>query len=360
MDAWLGRASAAPIKPAAKKAAASAASALPTTCENYALPAPLTRMLAAQAPTISKRMAWPLAGRLGFGCSPMDRPDCTEWLLQHAVRVVIDVSYGDVPDQRRFASAVRAANAVLIHMPMDSKHKMQRATTELYVSVCRTLGAVLSSARSADGVEGEPPFAVFVCDSRGGGVAALVVELLVATALHCTLADACVFVTRSWNNNLAESVAPQRMFPEGDVLKEAVTGMFARLREQPITAATSGGTAAAATSMEDTFVTHRVRSIGRAALKLLDLSASVLLVPPPFQRTQPMGVVTWVRKNEPVMQRSSSSSSYPTTSKRQWNRDDDDSEDDDNDDWDDDTPNWKNSRQRRGRAYDRHQDDNVL
>ena len=373
MDAWLGRTpSATAAKPSAKKAAAKTASTLPATWQDYHLPDHLVVRLNAQTPTVSKRMAWPIADRLGFGCSPMDRPDVNEWMRAHSVRVLVDVSHAEMPDKRRYIDGVRAANAVLVHMPLDSKHKMQRSVIESYVAICRVLCAVMRAARSAQPGVDEPSFAMFVCDSRGGGVAALVVEMIVALELHCTLDEACVYVTRTWNNNLPQSAAPTRMFPEGDVLKEAITGMFARLREQPITSAG----AEIASALESTFALHRVRGTARAALKLLDLPASVLLVSPPFQKTRPMAIVTWVRKNEPMPERSSSSSSSSyndgqTNTKRQWNDDDDDddSDDDDDDDDDDDSdddnlPDWKKSRKsqwsrRHRRSYSAHQDDNV-
>lgn len=346
MDKWLGRAPAAPTPTKAKKPAAST-TALPTDCHDWTLPDALEKRLAMQTPTVLKRIAWPIAGRLGFGSSFMDRGEPTQLIKDMSVRVIVDVTHGELRDQKRYASAVADANAVLVHLPLNSKHKMQEKSVQGYLSVCRTLHRVLQAARQGDG---EPPFAMYVCDSRGGGVAALVVEMLVALELHCSLADACVYVTRTWNTNLPEGAQPQRMFPEGEVLKAAISMLYGRLRDQPLA---TTAVASAADAVAAVFKTHRVPNTGRAALHLLELDASVTLSKAPFSRTAPMQVVVWLRKNDPLPPKPEPrESGWSERPKRRWrHRDDDGSESDSDDDDSDDGPRRRQWNRRHRRQW---------
>lgn len=340
MDRFLSGVSAPrPAQPKKSPAVVAAPFVLPDKCDGCDLPAELELMLRDQQPLSYKRACWPLPGRLGFGSSPMDRLDPAQWLLQNGVRVVIDVSDSGLDDIGNYAKAVSAANALLLCMPLSPKYKLQATTTSAYVAACRVLHRALHET-----VNAEFPFAIYVCDKRGGGVAALIVEMLIALEVPCKLVDACVYTTRCWNTNLADQVQPRQMFPEGDILKAAMGLIFARLRDQPIT----GQSGATSRRIEHTevFEAHRVAAMCRAATWLLDLDASLFKVAPSYERGQPLTVVVWARANAPPPPRPEKREDH-----RPWRRPNHDDDDDD------DASDSEDTSVRRKRRWRRRNDD---
>lgn len=306
MDRFLGQAPPAPARgksARAKQPTPSKPSAitLPADHEGYALVPSLDGMLLAQQRSSRGRMAWPVAGRLGFGCVPTDRIDPNEWLREYSVRVVVDVSGLPPRDMRDYVRHVSAANALLLHFPIDSRRKLQREEHLTTLSVLRTLHRILTSARRIG--EAEPKFAIFLCDSRGGGTAAMVVALLIALEFQCSLTDACVYTTRCWNLNLPESAPPQRMLPEGEVLKELVCSLHAQLRTPPLTSMMSSSSAAVEEQRrrEEVYTLHGVSHCAKAveAVLELDVEPHRLATRPPFSRELPLSIVTWIRRNDP-------------------------------------------------------------
>ena len=306
MDRFLGRAAPARLAPDKKKAKAAVATStgLPETQEGYNLPEELNLMLREQKPLGQKRVCWPIPARLGFGCSPMDRLEPATWLRANNVRVVVDVTFGGVQNLGRYGAVAHDADATLVLLPLSSKYKMKTSAVDGYLAACRTLHRVLHETANA-----EHPFAIYVCDSRGGGVAALIVAMFVAMETPCRLADACVYVTRCWNTNLADSVQPSRMYPEGDVLKTAIVSLFARLRDQPI------GASVPRPANQKLYAMHRCKSIAQASEWLLDLDPALFVRIPAFTRADPMSILLWSMKTMPVRE----------AVKRDWTcRDDDD------------------------------------
>lgn len=306
MDRFLGRQ---PPPPARGKSArakqsskpAAPAAVLPVDHEGYALTPVLDGMLMSQEPSTRGRMAWPIAGTLGFGCVPVDRIDPADWLREHSIRLVVDVSGLPPRDMRDYIRHVAAANALLLHFPIDSRRKLQRGEHLTALSVVRTLNRALTAARRIG--DREPRFAIFLCDSRGGGTAAMFAALLVALEFQCPLSDACVYTTRCWNLNLPESAPRQRMLPEGEMLKELACSMHAQLRTQPLTMMMSSSSAAAdeQARRDEIFTLHNVSNCAKAVEAVLDLDVEPhrLATRPPFSRELPLSIVTWLRRNDP-------------------------------------------------------------
>ena len=303
-------------KPAPAKKPQSANAENVLTVDSYPLSDAMTALLATH-PTAVPRIAWPIPGVLGMGMNPTDKSDPAGWLSEQHVRVVVDVA-ADEGGQRvrsQLITTAREAGAVVVTLPISSRLEMGTADREALVSACRVLHACLAAMIEAKHTGEQRAGSMYLCDSRGGGVAALIAILLIGVECNLDFDTARVYVTRCWRDKSVQNgLRAVRMFPEGDTLRKAGSLVAGRLRQQPIAMAPNESEESAT----PIFGAHRVVHMGRAMLTLCDMTAAAL---PgyrlPFDRLNPFSIVVWLQRT------GEQPADVPTlTRRRVWDEDD--------------------------------------
>lgn len=290
---------------------------LPESTIGHKLPPQLERFLEIHPPKQTK-IAWPIPSVLGFGAPPSEKPDATEFLKMYNIRILIDMTEQLDPNGF-YAKSVQSASTMLIRLEANSRVKLN---VTQFAAKCRIIRQSLAYIKQASDLGESQPMTMYVCDSRGGGTAALLVILLVAQQMSCSIEDAAVFVTRCWAehaNHLGSTVP--RMFPQSSDFKTDIFKIYDILRQRTI-----GGCRDDDEAIE-LFDTHNVKFTAMAALKLLELDRSLIIGAVPFEKANLFSVVTWLKKGQ--------------QSKRGFNRLVNYSDDDDDDDDDDRYPHQK-------------------
>lgn len=299
-----------------------------------------------------------------FGRQPSERSDPVEFLASHNVRVVIDVS-DDTRDAQFYQTLVVSARIVLIRLPINSRNKLGPAVRDSIVRTCRVLSHVVEALRESRAA-GDPKVpAVFLCDSRGGGTAALLGIALVSAVFSVNFEEASAYVTRCWQTKRVRILSERaiRMFPEGDWLKEGGRAICNALRQQPIAQSVSSAPNTTSSSYslispehEKILTAHGVLAAWRALSRVCMLDSRLMPYPLPFDTGRVMTVVMWLTKthdddNDDGHLPNVSSAPKRTFSRRVSRFGDDDSGDECNDDDDDDS-----HCHRRGSAH-KHRDE---
>ena len=278
-------------KSARARPVASIVKTLPECTTGYKLPEPLECLLG-KHPAPHTKTAWPIPGMLGFGASPRDKSNMPEFLSEHKIRVLVDMT-DQLDGIKQYAKEAATASTLLIRFAVNPKHKIN---VESFATKCRIIRQSFQYMKQAADSNERQPIAMYVCDSRGGGIAALLVMMIIAQEMLCSIEDAAVFVTRCWaeNCNHLGSAIP-RMFPESGELKNAVYPIYARLQQQPIAINFDK-------NANDIFVAHNVKCAAMALWKLLELDQTMIVGTMPFLKSNPIGAVAWLLKTEQVVQ----------------------------------------------------------
>lgn len=278
-------------KPPKPKITANSVKTLPECTTGYRLPESLESLLR-KHPEPQTKTAWPIPNMLGFGASPRDKSNMSEFLSTHKIRVLVDMT-DQLDGINQYAKDVATSSTLLIRFAVNPKHKIN---VESFASKCRIIRQSFQYMKQAADSDERLPIAMYVCDSRGGGIAALLVMMIIAQEMVCSIEDAAVFVTRCWAekcNHLGSAIP--RMFPESGELKNAVYPIYARLQQQPI--ATNFDKNAS-----EIFATHNVKHAAMALWKLLELDQTMIVSTMPFFKGKPISAVAWLVKTEKVVQ----------------------------------------------------------
>lgn len=274
----------------AKGASKPSALQIPLDPDSHRHPPALDAIAAAQPPGKS-RCLWLVPGALSWGGSPMDRLDPCEWMQQHKIRVIVDVS-AMLRDDHAYTRAATRAGVVLVHLSINPRLKIPPTTVTAAVALCRALRRMVTDAAAA--VEAtDTRLALHLCDGQGGGTAALIAAPLLALHAGCSLVDACMLMRSMWRDHMPDGVSMTgrvRVFPEGEWLKAATVELHGRLRVQPLNASAS---TAACAEIDECAKRLKVLSAARAATRVLDIDPALLLTRPPFSRDHPVRAVTW-------------------------------------------------------------------
>lgn len=307
--------------PTAKPVSATAeraANAPVFTVDSRPLPGALSALLAAH-PAPVPRQAWPIPGVLGMGCSPTDKTDPAEWLTANSVRVVVDVS-SDSTARGDLATACRNANTLLMTLPIDSGHEMGPGDRAAVVRVCRALQACVAHMAAARDATEPCPGRMYLCDTRGGGVAALLAIIMICAQFRIDYDLARIYVTRCWREKTVQSNSMRmvKMFPEGESLCKAGRKITEQLRQVPI------ATSVVDTAPDEIFAQHGVLHMGRAMRAVCAAGADVLpAYRVPFDASLPYRVVVWLLRvvQAPVPPPAMRRKRPPSSRRRRWEDD---------------------------------------
>jgi len=253
------------------------------------------RVLLKETSSTNATHVWLVPGFLALGRQPTERSDPVEFLRANNIRVLVDVS-ADLRELGSYQTTVSRGASLFIRLSIDSRKDISTADRETLLRMCRALGRAIDEFREA-AHRGEPPMAVYLCDSRGGGTAALIGVALIAAMYEVCFAEASLYVSTCWNTKrVGLGAGVTRVFPEGDGLKKAGRLLCNSLRQQPI--ATSVAVEPSG-PVHDAFVAHRVLGVAQALCRFTSLEARLLPFHLPFDTMRPMTVISWIFAQQP-------------------------------------------------------------